>query len=206
MTEHNGDIKPTIKAYKGKSSSGIGGLDLALDGGFAPGTSVLVIGSATSGIDRFARQFWGISSESRRYFMIDGFVERGMTEGKALSPETIFNDFGGVGFVIDSLSTLIVKYGIESVLNGVISCRTVIHTSKDHAFYLLYKGLHDRYDEILLLRICDVVIELHEEVHGNELLRALEVKKITGMQPPGRVLPFLVTEKGIELSTTSRVV
>ena len=76
----------------------------------------------------------------------------------------------------------------------------------EHAFFTLYRGLHDLYTEILLMRLCDVVIELHEEMRGNEVIRALEVKKIAGMQPPGRVLPFIVTEKGIELSTTSRVV
>ena len=88
----------------------------------------------------------------------------------------------------------------------VISCRDPVRSVKDHAFFTLYRGLHALYNEILLIRLCDVVIELHEEIRGNEIIRALEIKKIAGMQTPGRVLPFIVTDKGIELSTTSRVV
>lgn len=194
-----------IRAYKGRSSTGINGLDLALEGGFIPGSSILLIGSATSGADRFARQFWSISPEKRSFFMIDGYLEEGMIDSRTMSCSDIFKG-GGKGIIVDSLSTLIIKEGIEPVLSGVTSCRQVISDSQDHAFFTLYRGLHDLYNEILLIRLCDVVIELHEEMRGNEVIRALEVKKIAGMQPPGRVLPYIVTEKGIELSTTSRVV
>jgi archaellum biogenesis ATPase FlaH len=118
----------------------------------------------------------------------------------------IFKGNSGKGLVVDSLSTLIMRDGIDQVLSGVISCREHIQNVKDHAFFCLYRGLHALYNEILLIRLCDVVIELHEEQRGNEVIHALEIKKISGMQPPGRVLPFIVTDKGIELSTTSRVV
>jgi len=194
-----------IRAYKGRSSTGINGLDLALEGGFIPGSSILIIGSATSGADRFARQFWTISPEKRSFYMIDGYLEEGMIDAKAMGSAEIFQT-AEKGLIIDSLSTLIKREGIDQVISGITSCRQEISNLHDHAFFTLYRGLHDLYDEILLMRLCDVVIELHEEMRGNEVIRALEVKKITGMQPPGRVLPFIVTEKGIELSTTSRVV
>jgi KaiC/GvpD/RAD55 family RecA-like ATPase len=194
-----------IRAYKGRSPTGINGLDLALEGGFIPGSSILLIGSATSGADRFARQFWSISPEKRSFFMIDGYLEEGMIDSRTMPCSDIFKG-EGKGIIVDSLSTLIIREGIEPVLSGVSSCRQGILDSHDHAFFTLYRGLHDLYNEILLIRLCDVVIELHEEMRGNEVIRALEVKKIAGMQPPGRLLPFIVTEKGIELSTTSRVV
>ena len=206
MADEITDQKQTARAYKGRSSSGINGLDLALEGGFIPGSSVLVIGSATSGIDRFAYQFWTISMDTRDFFMLDGYIEDRMVYGRALPAAEIFNGKEGKGIVVDSLSTLIMRDGIDQVLSGVITSRDRIRAIKDHAFYTLYRGLHAPYNEILLIRLCDVVIELHEEVRGNELIRVLEVKKITGIQPPGRVLPFILTEKGIELSTTSRVV
>jgi KaiC/GvpD/RAD55 family RecA-like ATPase len=204
--EEMSDRQPAVRAYKGRSSTGINGLDLALEGGFIPGTSVLLIGSATSGLDRFARQFWSVSSESRSFFMLDGYPEEGMVYARALPAQEIFRADPGKGLVIDSLSTLIMKDGIDQALSGVVSSRQRVQEAKDHAFFTLYRGLHAPYNEILLIRLCDVVIELHEEVRGNEIIRALEVKKISGMQPPGRLLPFIVTEKGIELSTTSRVV
>ena len=37
----------------------------------------------------------------------------------------------------------------------------------------------------------------------NEIERQLAVHKITGMAVPRRLIPFLINEKGIELSTTS---
>ncbi|PKL59165.1 MAG: hypothetical protein CVV33_09230, partial [Methanomicrobiales archaeon HGW-Methanomicrobiales-4] len=163
-------------------------------------------GSATSGIDRFARQFWAISRETRDLFMLDGFIEEGMVHARALPAQEILRSVAGKGLVVDSLSTLIMKDGIDQVLAGVVSCRQAVQDAKEHAFFTLYRGLHAPYNEILLIRFCDVVIELHEELRGNEIIRALEIKKIAGMQPPGRLLPFVVTEKGIELSTTSRVV
>lgn len=139
-------------------------------------------------------------------FMLDGFLEEGMIYARGMPAQDIFRGTGGKGVIIDSLSTLIMKDGIDQVLSGVVSCRQLVHDAKDHAFFTLYRGLHAAYNEILLIRFCDVVIELHEEIRGNELIRVLEVKKIAGMQPPGRVLPFIMTDKGIELSTTSRVV
>lgn len=40
----------------------------------------------------------------------------------------------------------------------------------------------------------------------NEIERQLAVHKLKGMAVPRRLIPFLINEKGIELSTTSRVV
>ncbi|MDD1728236.1 MAG: hypothetical protein LUQ50_04090 [Methanospirillum sp.] len=206
MPEDVNSRQPVIRAYKGRSSTGINGLDLAIEGGFIPGSSVLLIGSASSGIDRFAKQFWAISAEHRSFYMLDGYLEEGMISAGEMSCQEIFQGNAGKGLVVDSLSTLIMRDGIDPVLSGVTSCRQKIQDAHDHAFFTLYRGLHAPYNEILLIRLCDVVIELHEELRGNEIIRALEIKKLTGMQPPGRVLPFIVTEKGIELSTTSRVV
>jgi KaiC/GvpD/RAD55 family RecA-like ATPase len=81
-----------------------------------------------------------------------------------------------------------------------------IRTGTDHLFCTVYPGLHPIYDEIRIIRQFEIVIALTDQVHGNEVIHTLDVKKITGSPPPGRVLPFIITDKGIELSTTSRVV
>ncbi|HOL41074.1 hypothetical protein [Methanospirillum sp.] len=195
-----------VRTYVGRNRTGINGFDLALDGGFLPGSTVLLIGSATSGIDQFARQFWEILPEHRRFFMLDGYLLDGMVHARGLSTNEIFAHAGDGGLIIDSLSTLIMREGIDPVLAGVVSCRATIQASRDNALFTLYEGLHAPYNEILLIRLCDVVIQLHEERHGNEIIRTLDVRKLTGLQPPGRLLPFIITGKGIELSTTSRVV
>jgi KaiC/GvpD/RAD55 family RecA-like ATPase len=195
-----------IRTYVGRNRTGINGFDLALDGGFLPGSTILLIGSATSGIDQFARQFWGILPEHRKFFMLDGYLLEGMIHARNLTTSEIFENAGNGGLIIDSLSTLIMREGIDPVLAGVVSCRASVQASRDNAFFTLYEGLHAPYNEIQLIRLCDVVIHLHEEKHGNEIIRTLNVKKMTGLMPPGRLLPFIISGKGIELSTTSRVV
>jgi len=207
MSEESDDKAGTmIRTYVGRNRTGINGFDLALDGGFLPGSTILLIGSPTSGIDQFARQFWEILPEHRRFFMLDGYLTDGMIHARGMTSADIFANAGNGGMVIDSLSTLIMQEGIEPVIAGVVSCRAGIQASRDNAFFTLYEGLHAPYNEILLIRLCDVVIHLHEERHGSENVKTLDVKKMTGLQPPGRLLPFIVTGKGIELSTTSRVV
>lgn len=207
MSEEPDDKAGTmVRTYVGRNRTGINGFDLALDGGFLPGSTVLLIGSSTSGIDQFARQFWEILPEHRRFFMLDGYLLDGMVHARSLSTTEIFAHAGDGGLIIDSLSTLIMREGIEPVLAGVVSCRSTIQASRDNALFTMYEGLHAPYNEILLVRLCDVVIHLHEDMHGNEIIRTLNVKKLTGLQPPGRLLPFIITGKGIELSTTSRVV
>jgi len=195
-----------IRTYVGRNRTGINGFDLALDGGFLPGSTILLIGSATSGIDQFARQFWEILPEHRKFFMLDGYLLEGMIHARNLTTSEIFENAGNGGLIIDSLSTLIMREGIDPVLAGVVSCRASVQASRDNAFFTLYEGLHAPYNEIQLIRLCDVVIHLHEEKHGNEIIRTLNVKKMTGLMPPGRLLPFIISGKGIELSTTSRVV
>lgn len=207
MTEESDDKAGTmVRTYVGRNRTGINGFDLALDGGFLPGSTILVIGSATSGIDQFARQFWEILPEHRKFFMLDGYLLEGMIHARNLTTSEIFENAGNGGLIIDSLSTLIMREGIDPVLAGVVSCRATVQASRDNAFFTLYEGLHAPYNEIQLIRLCDVVIHLHEEKHGNEIIRTLNVKKMTGLMPPGRLLPFIISGKGIELSTTSRVV
>lgn len=207
MSEESDDKSTVIsRTYVGRNQTGINGFDLALDGGFLPGSTILLIGTATSGIDQFARQFWEIMPEHRSFFMLDGYLLDGMIHARGMTTTEIFANAGNGGIIIDSLSSLIMREGIEPVLAGVVSCRAGIQASRDNALFTMYEGLHAPYNEILLIRLCDVVIHLHEDQHGNEIVRNLNVKKMTGIQPPSRLLPFIITNKGIELSTTSRVV
>jgi archaellum biogenesis ATPase FlaH len=100
-----------------------------------------------------------------------------MIHARGLTTAEIFAHAGDGGLIIDSLSTLIMREGIEPVLAGVVSCRATIQASRDNALFTLYEGLHAPYNEILLVRLCDVVIHLREERHGNEIIRTLDEKR-----------------------------
>ena len=56
------------------------------------------------------------------------------------------------------------------------------------------------------MRAADVVIEFKTEISQSDIERTLAVQKIKDAAAPQRLLPFIITDKGIEASTTSRVV
>ena len=57
-----------------------------------------------------------------------------------------------------------------------------------------------------IMRSADIVIEYKTEISQSDIERTLAVQKIKGAAAPQRLLPFIITDKGIEASTTSRVV
>ncbi|NYT17448.1 MAG: hypothetical protein GKC06_05525, partial [Methanomicrobiales archaeon] len=69
-----------------------------------------------------------------------------------------------------------------------------------------YSNIHPPQEEIRVLRMADVVIELKTVTFVTEIERQLAVHKVKNNQVPKRLIPFNITEKGVELSTTSRVV
>jgi KaiC/GvpD/RAD55 family RecA-like ATPase len=56
------------------------------------------------------------------------------------------------------------------------------------------------------MRAADIVIEFSTIINQAEIERTLAVHKMKDAASPRRLLPFLITENGIEASTTSRVV
>jgi KaiC/GvpD/RAD55 family RecA-like ATPase len=72
--------------------------------------------------------------------------------------------------------------------------------------YLLYSDLHTPLEEARVMRAADIFITLRHEIHGNEFERTLAIEKLRDGNVPSRVIPYNILAKGIELSTTSRVV
>jgi len=193
-------------AKENKRSTGIAGLDLALDGGYPYGTTIVVLGSPLAGIDHMARQFWSKEKENGTYLMIDGEIEPGMTDARGVTPDKIPSICTGDRVVLDSLSSLILLYGIDEAVSFMNAAKKDAESSNGNIMFLLYSELHQPQEEIRILRMADVVLELKEVIFMNEIERQLAVHKIKKMAVPKRLIPFNITEKGIELSTTSRVV
>ena len=193
-------------AKDNKRSTGIAGLDLAMDGGFPYGTAIVVLGSPLAGVDHMARQFWNVERESGSYLMIDGEIESGMSDAREVTPESLLSLYTGDRIVIDSLSSIILRYGFDEGLTCMARAKQEITSRNGNVMFILYSELHQTREEILILRMADVVLELKEVIFMNEIERQLAVHKIKNMAVPKRLIPFNITEKGIELSTTSRVV
>jgi len=190
----------------GKRTTGITGLDHPLDGGFPTGTRIVFFGSPLSGLDLMARQFWQADEEESSYLMLDAEVEPGMLDAAGMGLSDLISSMSGDRVVIDSLSTLLINHGFDAAYAFVTKDTRDILESGANILYTLYSGLHPAWDEIRILRAADVVITLREALHGNEFERTLSVQKMKGGQIPQRAIPYHFIPRGVELSTTSRVV
>ncbi len=189
-----------------RRSTGIPGLDLSLDGGFPPGTRIVVYGSPLSGMELMAQQFWRTESETGSYLMLDADPKQGMIAARGLSLEEMAEAMQGDRIVVDSLSTLVITSGIDAAVDLLVHGAADVLKRGANVMCLFYRGLHTPLEEIRVMRAADIFITLRQEIHGNEFERTLAIEKIRGMQVPQRVIPYHITAKGLELSTTSRVI
>jgi KaiC/GvpD/RAD55 family RecA-like ATPase len=189
-----------------KRSTGIVGLNLLLDGGFPIGTTIMVYGTPLAGVDLAASQFWKVDGEEGTYLMNDGDVESGMIDASELHPEMYMTQMAGGRIVVDSLSTIIIKYGIEEALKFLRLAREEMKKRGANIMFVVYSGIHEPVEMTRIMRAADIVIEFGTEVHQAEIERTLAVQKMKEGASPRRLLPFIITDNGIEASTTSRVV
>ena len=189
-----------------KRSTGIVGLNLLLDGGFPEGTIIMIYGTPIAGVDLAAKQFWKVEGEEGTYLMNDGDVETGMIDASELHPEMYMTQMAGGRIVVDSLSTIIIKYGIEEALKFLRLAREEMKKRRSNIVFVVYTGIHAPVEMTRVMRAAGIVIEFNTEVHQAEIERTLAVHKMKDAASPRRLLPFIITENGIEASTTSRVV
>jgi KaiC/GvpD/RAD55 family RecA-like ATPase len=189
-----------------KRSTGIVGLNLLLDGGFPEGTIIMMYGTPLAGVDLAAMQFWNVEGEEGTYLMNDGDVETGMLDAAETHPEMYLPQMIGGRIVVDSLSTIIIKYGIDSALKFLRLARDEMRKRDANLMFIVYSNVHTPVEMTRIMRAADLVIELKTEIHQSEIERTLAVHKIRDAAAPQRLLPFIITEHGIEASTTSRVV
>ncbi|WOF15720.1 hypothetical protein F1737_02950 [Methanoplanus sp. FWC-SCC4] len=190
-----------------KRSTGVVGLDFQLGGGIPKGKTVIIYGDALSGCDRFAHQFWlADKSGESTYFMIDGKCEEGMIPAGDLSIEEIQSGMKGNWVVVDSLSSIIEKYGIKEAVSILTKGSEAILNSGGNIMMTLYRGIHSPQDETKIMRSADIFISLTDLMHGSEIERTLAINKIPGEDVPRRAYPYNIMADGIELSTTARVV
>lgn len=190
-----------------RRTTGIIGLNLLLDGGFPEGTLVMIYGTPVAGVDLAAFQFWkATEGEEGTYLMNDGDVDVGMVDATEMHPDLYLTQMAGSRIVVDSLSTLIVKYGIEVALKFLRNARDEMRKRNANMVFVVYSGIHQPIEMTRIMRAADVVIEFKTNISQADIERTLAVQKIKDSAAPQRLLPFIITERGIEASTTSRVV
>jgi KaiC/GvpD/RAD55 family RecA-like ATPase len=197
----------TVTGRTKKRTTGIIGLNLLLDGGFPEGTLVMIYGTPLAGVDLAAAQFWKAEGgEEGTYFMNDGDVDVGMIDATDMHPEMYLTQMAGGRIVVDSLSAIVMKYGIEGALKFLRQSRDEMKKRGGNLLFIVYTGIHTPMEMTKMMRAADVVIEFKTTIQQSEIERTLCVHKIKDAAAPQRLLPFIITDKGVEASTTSRVV
>ena len=190
-----------------KRTTGIVGLNLLLDGGFPEGTLIMIYGTPIAGVDLASKQFWQAEGgEEGTYLMNEGDIEVGMIDATDLHPEMYIPHMAGGRIIVDSLSTIIIKYGIEEALKFLRKTREEMRKRGANMLFVVYTDIHPQMEMTRIMRAADLVIEFKTDIHQAEIERTLAVHKIKDAAAPQRLLPFIISDKGIEASTTSRVV
>lgn len=190
-----------------RRSTGIIGLNLLLDGGFPPGALVMVYGSPVDGVEIAARQFWQADGgEVGTYLVNDTEPEVGMVNVSDVHPAMYLQWLIGDRMVVDSLSSMVIRYGIDGTLQFLRQARGEIRETGANIMFIVYTGIHSPVEMTRLMRVSDIVIEFSSTISQAEIERTLAVQKIRAAPAPQRLLPFIITGTGIEASTTSRVV
>jgi KaiC/GvpD/RAD55 family RecA-like ATPase len=190
-----------------KRTTGIVGLNLLLDGGFPEGTLIMIYGTPVAGVDLASKQFWKAEGgEEGTYLINEGDIEEGMLDTTDHHPEMYIPLMAGGRIVVDSLSTIIIKYGIDEALKFLRLTREEMRKRGANMLFVVYTGIHTPMEMTRIMRASDLVIEFKTDVHQADIERTLAVHKIKDAAAPQRLLPFIITDKGIEASTTSRVV
>ena len=194
-----------------KVSTGIIGLDYQLGGGFPEGCIIVIQGSPVSGIEKIAEQFWKADEETTGcdnswYLIADSNPSVGMTPVIPEEMGIALSEMPGNRYVVDSLSSVIREGGIEAAISLIRNSGGVITQNGGNILFILYDNVHSPADEIAVIRYADVYIHLIEERHGNEIDRKMEIAKLKYADVPLRLFPYVITQEGIDLSTTARVV
>ena len=189
-----------------RRSTGIVGLNLLLEGGFPEGTLIMVHGTAVAGVDLAARHFCdGSPEEAGMYVIPEEMIEAAGPDDK-MDPALLLGRMNGSRVVVDSLSAVIERYGIEQTLFLLGLAKDQVREKNGNLMFVVYSDVHTPMDMTRIMRVADVVIEFKTEIMQAEIQRTLAVQKIRGGAVPRRMLPFIITDNGIEASTTSRVV
>ncbi|MDD1706324.1 MAG: hypothetical protein LUQ12_04725 [Methanoregulaceae archaeon] len=189
-----------------KQPTGVIGLDAVIEGGYPSDAVVIVVGSPLSGVDHVARQFWKAKEDEGSYLMIDSEIENGMVDARTLPLDKFPPEYRGRRIVVDSFSSIVLNFGIDEALRCLLTARKEATRANSTIMFLLYNNIHKPEEENRIFRLADVVLELKVVTFVTEVERQLAVHKLRQTNVPKRLIPFNITEKGVELSTTSRVV
>ncbi|WMW23903.1 ATPase domain-containing protein [Methanolobus sediminis] len=157
-------------------------------------------------VDAYLPRFYSVlpkeltSDLSAKDFLKKGIDSMGLLKATVRQPRD--QKYRGV---VDSISYFLRAYNLNSVVEAIEMISSIGKATGSIQLILMTSGMHDSITENTLRHICDGVIEFRIKERGSEIERTIMIRKMRGMLVPNRTISYMVTHKGIELETTTRV-
>ncbi len=157
-------------------------------------------------VDAYAPRFYNVlPKEFTRDVSAKDFLKKGIDTMSLLKSTVTNKRDGKYRGVIDSISYFLRAYDLNNVVEAIEIISSVGKATGAIQLVLMTSGMHDTITENTLKHICDGVVEFRIKERGSELERTIMIRKMRGMLIPNRTISYVVSNKGIELETTTRV-
>jgi len=107
--------------------------------------------------------------------------------------------------IIDSISYFLRAYDMNSVIEVVELMSSISKLTDSIHLIPIGAGLHDDITINTMKYLADGVIEFYVKERGSQIERVMVIRKMRGLIVPNKSITFEITNKGIELETTTRV-
>ncbi|SFM49217.1 RAD55 family ATPase [Methanolobus profundi] len=157
-------------------------------------------------IDAYLPRFYNVlPKEFTSNLSAKDFLKKGTDSMGLLKTTAVQKREGKYRGVIDSISYFLRAYNLNTVVEVIEMISSIGKATGAIHLVLMTSGMHDSVTENTLRHICDGVIEFRIRERGSEIERNIMIRKMRGMIVPNRTISYMVTQKGIELETTTRV-
>lgn len=174
-----------------------------------------VVYISTDDCERDLKRFLNLYFDKYKEFPIISFKGHLETDPKKYLKKTVYDFMGRVKnfiynekynrIIINNLAFFFSKYSHEDVISFIESLSDVSKSNESISILLMVKGMLEEREEIAIKHICDGVIELSLRELENEVQRRLKFIKLEGVVIPRTIMRYEITNRGIRMESTMRV-
>ncbi len=174
-----------------------------------------VIYFATDDYEEDVKRFLNVYFERYREFPVLSLKGQKGVEAKNYIRKAVYDALGRLKsilrnekfdrIVINNLAFFLWKYSYEDVISMIEFLSDICKENQSLCVLLMTKGMIEDKKETGLKHYCDGVIELSLREMENEIQRRLKFVKLEGVVVPRMIMRYEITNRGIRMESTMRV-
>ncbi|MDI9610651.1 MAG: RAD55 family ATPase [Archaeoglobales archaeon] len=178
------------------------------------GENVLYI--ATDDSEKDIKKFLNLYFEKFREFTILSFKGKQEGDARGYLRKTMYDLLTGIKtilknekfdrVVINNMTFFFSKYSQEDVISLIEFLSSLAKENESAFLLLMTKGMLEENQETAVKHFCDGVIELNLREFENEVQRRLKFIKFKGIVVPRLIMRYELTDKGVKMESTMRVI